>query len=48
MILAEARGRFLYEIRPDIMPYDHLTHDEIQLWLRHDADRKEQRTRTNG
>ena len=34
MILAHARGRFLFEIRPDIFPEGFLTEHEIALWAR--------------
>jgi len=32
MILAHARGRFLYEVRPDVFPQGFLTEHEIELW----------------
>lgn len=35
MMLAELRGRFLFEIIPDMFPYDHLTPQEIALWARY-------------
>lgn len=43
--MAESRGRFLYEIRPDIFPYDHLTRDEMRLWELYyeDKERKQKR-----
>jgi hypothetical protein len=44
MILAESRGRFLYEVRPDLFPYDYLTHDEMLLWEIFYEERKRQRS----
>jgi hypothetical protein len=32
MHLCYQRGRFLYEVRPDIMPYGFLTPLETELW----------------
>ena len=32
MKLCEARGRFLYEVRPDWFPQGFLTDTEIRLW----------------
>ena len=32
MTLADARGRMLYELRPDIFSAGFLTSDEIELW----------------
>ena len=40
MVHAESRGRFLYEIRPDLFPYDHLCRDEMMLWECFYEDRK--------
>jgi len=30
--MCEARGRFLYEAIPNILPYDYLTDLEIEIW----------------
>lgn len=38
------QGRFLFEVIPDIFPYDHLTDLEQSLWVRY----AEQRRRNNG
>jgi hypothetical protein len=32
MTLASTRGRFLFEIRPDVFPEGYLTSTEIGLW----------------
>ena len=32
LALCYARGRFLYEVRPDIFPEGYLTDTEIELW----------------
>jgi len=32
LAICYARGRFLYEARPDIFPQGYLTEDEIMLW----------------
>jgi len=40
MLLAEARGRFLYEVRPDLFPVDFLCDDEIDLWIMLQDSRK--------
>ncbi|MEY5098582.1 MAG: hypothetical protein RJA36_1301 [Pseudomonadota bacterium] len=34
LALADARGRFLYELRPDLFPEGHLTPLEELLWAR--------------
>lgn len=39
MALADARGRFLYEIMAERFPYDYLTTLEISLWARFYDDR---------
>jgi len=39
MILADARGRMLFEIRPDFFPEGFLTRTEILLWARFYTDR---------
>ena len=31
-MLAEMKGRFLYEVRPDLFPQGFLTELEIQVW----------------
>ncbi len=41
MIMAEARGRFLFDVRPDVFPYDHLCRDEIMLWGFLEKEREE-------
>jgi len=40
MVLAHARGRFLYEVRPDFFPEGFLTQTEILLWARFYEDMK--------
>jgi len=35
----------MYEIRPDIFPYDHLTMDELQLWELFYDEREQQQRR---
>jgi len=32
MTLCHQKGRFLYEVRPDIFPYGFLTRAELELW----------------
>lgn len=32
MMLADKRGRFMYEIRPDLFPEGWLTDVELNLW----------------
>ena len=32
MSLCHAKGRFLYEVRPDLFPQGFLTRLEIELW----------------
>ncbi len=32
MAMCHQRGAFLYQIRPDVMPYGFLTDLEIELW----------------
>lgn len=43
LYLAEARGRFLFEIRPDICPEGYLTDLETALWERFYEHREQQR-----
>lgn len=38
MILCDLKGRFLYEVRPDLLPA-FLTPTEIALWDRYYADK---------
>lgn len=33
MALAKERGRFLYEVRPDLFPEGFLTDTETELWV---------------
>lgn len=33
MRIAEARGGFLYQTRPDVIPQGWLTDDELSLWV---------------
>lgn len=42
MSLAEARGGFLYQIRPDVIPQGYLTNEELALWTAY-YELKEQR-----
>jgi len=32
MALCYSRGRFLYEVRPDLFPEGMMTRDELTLW----------------
>lgn len=41
--LGHARGKMLYELRPDIMPYGYLTPKELELWGHFYKDLKERR-----
>ena len=34
MFLAEQRGRFLFEVRPDLFPLGYLGDVELSLWAR--------------
>lgn len=34
-MLCDLRGRFLYEVRPDIFPGGFLTYPEIDLWSKY-------------
>jgi hypothetical protein len=38
--LGYARGRFLFEIRPDVFPQGFLTEGEIELWEKYYASLK--------
>jgi len=40
MYLCFARGRFLYEARPDLFPEGYLTRTEIGLWSRFYSEKK--------
>ena len=35
LALGHARGRFLFELRPDIFPHGYLTDTEINLWSKY-------------
>ena len=35
LALADVRGRFLYEARPDLFPEGYLTLTELELWALH-------------
>lgn len=39
MTLCDQRGRFLYEVRPDLFPQGRLTLTEMQLWGQFYEDR---------
>lgn len=43
LYLAAERGRFLYEIRPDLFPEGFLTDLEVALWGRFYEYREQQR-----
>lgn len=45
MALADSRGRYLYEVRPDLLPYGRLTDLELELW---DLFYQERAARQNG
>jgi len=32
LALCAQRGKFLYEVRPDLVPFDHLSNLELHLW----------------
>jgi len=44
MMLIEKRGGFLYEHRPDVMPFGYLSNEELALWSEYYA-RKEREQR---
>jgi hypothetical protein len=45
MSLCSERGRFLYEVRPDIFPAGRLADAELQLWGMWYAERDRERKR---
>ena len=46
MQLAESRGRFLFEVCPDLIPEGYLTDLEMSLWGLFYNERAEDRKRT--
>jgi len=42
MSLCHARGRFLYEVQPDVFPEGFLTRTELELWARFYEQQSEQ------
>lgn len=40
MVLAEQRGLFLYQIRPDLIPHGYLTPLELDLWSLYFKDKQ--------
>lgn len=40
-MLADQRGRFLFEIRPDLFPEQYLTPTETELWGLYYGDKKQ-------
>lgn len=40
-MLAEQRGRFLFEVRPDLFPEQYLTSAETALWGLYYDDKKQ-------
>jgi hypothetical protein len=47
--LCDGKGRFLFEVRPDLLPEGRLTDVECQLWQMFYEDREKQRkARRNG
>ena len=45
MALCSERGRFLFEVRPDIFPEGHLTHGETTLWALWYEERSRRQTK---
>lgn len=45
MMLCDARGKFLYEARPDLFPQGFLTTTEIELWGKHYKAKRRQNGR---
>ena len=43
LALAESRGQFLYQCRPDLFPEGYLTIAEIELWGLHYEQRERKR-----
>lgn len=41
MNLCEARGKFLYEARPDLFPEGYLTQLEVAIWNEYYRERNE-------
>lgn len=39
LAMAENRGAFLFQIRPDIFPHGYLTNEEIELWEKYYANK---------
>jgi len=42
LMLAEKKGRFLFEIRPDLFPQGFLTELETQVWADYFEERREE------
>lgn len=45
MTLCEQRGRFLFEVRPDLFPQGRLTLNEMRLWGLFCEERERERRR---
>jgi len=41
MMLCHSRGRFLFEVLPDIFPEGYLTDTEVELWEMHYQEQNE-------
>jgi len=46
--LCHDKGAWLFQVRPDIMPYDHLSDLEMQLWILFHKDRNERFNKGQG
>jgi hypothetical protein len=45
MSLCSERGRFLFEVRPDLFPDGRLGDDELALWIRFYEEREQRNKR---
>jgi hypothetical protein len=45
MALCSERGRFLFEVRPDVFPEGHLTQSETALWALWYEERSRRQTK---
>jgi hypothetical protein len=43
LTLCNARGRFLFEVRPDIFPENMMTRTELELWSLFFEDREKRK-----